>query len=387
MRSQTSLQQVADSSPISPARSAHAERRPHRQRQARREATGSSASTTASPRRSIPRATSCAAERRFITSNHSPDALPYLWLFVEQNLCAPNSITNQLNQPPLVFLGSSFDFSCQGFAGGGHMESLKIGGVDAKRTRLRHDDAGRSRAPLASGASIDIDCASGTSTFPRRAAAAWATTAPLYEMAQWYPRMCVYDDVRGWNHEPYIGAGEFYLEYGNFDVSLTVPRDYIVAATGELANPDAGAHRDAAQAARARATVRHGDRDHRRKGGRQRSRRGRDSRRRPGHRRAAFTWHFTATNVRDFAFAAGPNLRWDASGYDGILIETLYRPTADKWPEVNAMAREAIKYFSEQWYPLSVVARDDRRGPDRRDGVPDAHVHAEQSRRAKISSG
>jgi hypothetical protein len=44
--------------------------------------------------------------------NHSPDTLPYLWLFVEQNLCEPNSITNQLNQPPLVFLGTSFDFSC-----------------------------------------------------------------------------------------------------------------------------------------------------------------------------------------------------------------------------------------------------------------------------------
>src|SRR5258706_12649252 len=54
-------------------------------------------------------------------TNHSPDALPYLWLFVEQNLCAPNSITNQLNQPPLVFLGSTFDFSCQGFNGGGDL--------------------------------------------------------------------------------------------------------------------------------------------------------------------------------------------------------------------------------------------------------------------------
>jgi hypothetical protein len=61
-------------------------------------------------------------------------------------------------------------------------------------------------------------------------------------------------------------------------------------------------------------------------------------------------WHYTATNVRDFAFAAAPNVRWDASGYDGILIESLYRPAADKWPEVNRMGREAIKYFSEQWY-------------------------------------
>lgn len=67
--------------------------------------------------------------------NRSPDALPYLWLFVEQNLCAPNSVTNQLNQPPLVFLGATFDFSCQGFNGGGHLESKR---VTRAKVDLRH---------------------------------------------------------------------------------------------------------------------------------------------------------------------------------------------------------------------------------------------------------
>jgi aminopeptidase N len=62
------------------------------------------------------------------------------------------------------------------------------------------------------------------------------------------------------------------------------------------------------------------------------------------------TWRYTAASVRDFAFAAGPELRWDASSYDGILIQTLYRPKAKRWEEANRMAREAIKYFSEQWY-------------------------------------
>jgi len=65
----------------------------------------------------------------------------------------------------------------------------------------------------------------------------------------------------------------------------------------------------------------------------------------------SLTWHYTANNVRDFAFAAGPNFRWDASGYNGILIESLYRPNATRWTEVNRMGREAIKYFSEQWFP------------------------------------
>src|ERR1700751_2499163 len=66
--------------------------------------------------------------------NPSSDSLPYLWMFVEQNLCAPNSITNTLNQPPLVFLGATFDFSCQGFSGGLTLESLHIAGSNAKHT-------------------------------------------------------------------------------------------------------------------------------------------------------------------------------------------------------------------------------------------------------------
>src|SRR5450759_181940 len=88
--------------------------------------------------------------------NRSPDALPYLWLFVEQNLCAPNSITNQLNQLPLVFLGSSFDFSCQGFNGGGHLESLRIAGVEAKRTVYGTTMRVDLPSPLASSAAVDL---------------------------------------------------------------------------------------------------------------------------------------------------------------------------------------------------------------------------------------
>ena len=79
----------------------------------------------------------------------------------------------------------------------------------------------------------------------------------LYEFGQWYPRMVVYDDVRGWNHEPYIGAGEFYLEYGRFDVAITLPAAYIVAATG-LQNPLDGPHRRPARPAGEGADVRHG---------------------------------------------------------------------------------------------------------------------------------
>jgi peptidase M1-like protein len=286
--------------------------------------------------------------------NHSPDALPYLWLFVEQNLCAPNSVTNQLNQPPLVFLGTAFDFSCQGFEGGGHLDSLRVAGAAARHTiygtTMRVDLA----SPLAPGAAVDID-AVWHFNVPPQGGGRMGHDGPLYEIAQWYPRMVVYDDVHGWNHEPYIGAGEFYLEYGDFDVSLTVPASYIVAATGELINPEqvlTSTQRARLAAAKtsdtAIAIIRANEV-------------GNLDVTRPrvyavGELSAlnpvpSLTWHFSAKNVRDFAFAGGPNFRWDASGYNGILIEDLYRPSADKWPEVNRIGREAIKYYSEQWYP------------------------------------
>ncbi len=357
MRSQTSQQQVADSSPFRPldlpapndvrTGSGRPGAKYWQQRADYR------ITATLDPARNELR-----GRETIHYTNHSPDALPYLWLFAEQNLCAPYSITNQLNQPPLVFLGSSLDFSCQGFDGGGHMESLKIGGVDAKRTVYGTTMRIDLPAALASGASLDID-AVWHFNVPAQGGGRMGHDGALYEMAQWYPRMCVYDDVHGWNHEPYIGAGEFYLEYGNFDVALTVPRSYIVAATGELANPASvltETQRNrlalARQSDTAIAII-----DAKEVGNVSLTR----PRLAPGAAPASppsrlpppasLTWHFTATNVRDFAFAAGPNFRWDASGYKGILIEDLYRPTADKWPEVNRMGREAIKYFSEQWYP------------------------------------
>src|ERR1043165_7224290 len=58
----------------------------------------------------------------------------------------------------------------------------------------------------------------------------------LYEIAQWYPRMAVYDDVIGWNTDPYLGQGEFYLEYGDIDFSVTVPAGYVVTGSGVLQN-------------------------------------------------------------------------------------------------------------------------------------------------------
>ena len=129
----------------------------------------------------------------------------------------------------------------------------------------------------------------------------------LYEFGQWYPRMAVYDDVRGWNHEPYIGAGEFYLEYGRFDVAITVPASYVVAATGRLQNPlvvlTAAQRQRLIRALRSDTAVAVITAEE-----------AGDTRRTRPRSTGTLTWRFTADSVRDFAFAAAPNFRWDASG-------------------------------------------------------------------------
>jgi len=272
-------------------------------------------------------------------TNNSPDALAYLWMFLEQNICSRSGITEKLDQPPLMFLGSTFDFSCKGFDGGVTLEHVRVGGQELRPaihgTTMRIDLP----RPLAPGRMLDLDIAWRFSV-PPYGAGRMGRDGSLYQIAQWYPRLAVYDDVRGWNHDPYIGAGEFYLEYGSFDVNLTLPSNYTVAATGRLRNPEVvltpeqrsrlASARSATEPVPIITSVEAG---------------------KLGTPSRTATWRFTADSVRDFAFAAGSQLRWDASAYRQVLVHTLYRPSAPEWEEANQMVRDALQYFSEQWYP------------------------------------
>jgi hypothetical protein len=277
--------------------------------------------------------------------NHSPDTLTFVWLHLEQNMFAPGSVTHVLNQPPLLFEGGAvFDFSGKGFTGELTVERFATGGRDLARTvqgTLMRVELG---APLPPGGSVDFEMAWRFAVPPDGAARMGRVGARLYEIAQWYPRMVVYDDVRGWNVLPYIGAGEFYLEYGDYDVTLTLPAGFLVAATGTVENAaevwtaEQRARLERARTAEERVQVVT-----------------RAEAQANGARRTAGTktWRFTAPTVRDFAWAASPDFRWDASGWDGILIQTFYRPGATLWEEANRMARHSIRFFSEKWgrYP------------------------------------
>ncbi|HYT63824.1 MAG TPA: M1 family metallopeptidase [Gemmatimonadales bacterium] len=271
--------------------------------------------------------------------NRSPETLSFVWVQLDQNLFAPGSISAVLNQPPLLFAGGVvFDFSGKGFVGGITIDRFAAGGRPLATKVFGTMMRVALPRPLAPDRGITFDVAWHFPIPPYGGGRMGRVGSRFYEIGQWYPRMAVYDDVHGWNTLPFLGAGEFYLEFGDFDVSLTVPAGFLVTATGTLANPSAiRTAQERARLARAftspgqvvsvitrpEAVVN-------------------ATRRVPGTR----TWRFTASGVRDFAWAAGAGLRWDASTVNGILVQTFYHPDATPWEDANAMVRFALKHFS-----------------------------------------
>ena len=285
--------------------------------------------------------------------NRSPDALPFVWVQLDQNLFAPGSVSSTLNQPPLLFAGGVvFDFSGKGFVGGITIDRFATAGrpltTKVYGTMMRVELA----QPLAPGLGITFDVAWRFPIPPYGGGRMGRVGSRFYELGQWYPRMAVYDDVHGWNTLPFLGAGEFYLEYGDFDVSLTVPAGFVVTATGALANPTVvRSAQERARLSRAFTTP-----------GQvvsvitRQEAAANATRKVPGTR----TWRFTASNVRDFAWAAGSGLRWDASTWEGILVQTFYHADATPWEEANTMLKFALRQFSNTlgqypWPQISAV--------------------------------
>jgi hypothetical protein len=185
---------------------------------------------------------------------------------------------------------------------------------------------------------------------------AWedALGARAFVVGQWYPQIAVYDDVKGWDATPYLGDGEFYLEYGDFDVELTLPSGWLVGATGTLINPadvlTAQTRDRLARAATADSAPVHvvtaADLAS-----------GAALVRAPG---GSATWRFHAANVRDFAFATSDHYLWDAAratvpdstgGTRAIAINALYRPGAPGWESAWRYGQHAISFLSRAIIP------------------------------------
>ena len=180
----------------------------------------------------------------------------------------------------------------------------------------------------------------------------WSTAkqGEIYDIAQWYPRMAVYDDIRGWDTLPFIGS-EFYLEYGNFDYFITVPSEMVVAGCGELMNPkevltkvqvDRMAQaRTSDKTIYIRTPAEVTDPASRPKQG------------------GTLTWHFLMEHTRDVAWSASPAFVWDAARMnlpDGksSLAESVYPAEGvgpDAWDRSTAYLKDSIERYSKHWYP------------------------------------
>lgn len=178
-------------------------------------------------------------------TNNSPDSMSFLWMYLDQNIFKEDSRGNAI----IPIEGSRNGAQGQIFDGGFKIKSVKIvstnKGVSTEKevkyiitdTRMQVflPQELKSKGAIVT-VKIDYSFIS-PNVGSDRMGILETSKGKIYTVAQWYPRMCVYDDVRGWNTNPYLGASEFYLEYGDFDVSLTVPSNHIVVSSGELVNP------------------------------------------------------------------------------------------------------------------------------------------------------
>lgn len=273
--------------------------------------------------------------------NHSPDTLRSLLVHLHQNAFAPG--VQRVRRVPIT--------------GGVTIEHVAINGEPARRSgsghRYRVDgtlmwiDLAR---PLLPGGSLELDMGWSFIVPPRGAPRTGHADHEAFVVAQWYPQIAVYDDLRGWHDVPYWTNGEFYAAYGDFEVQLTVPEGWLVAATGELDNADEVLPSEVrARIARALAqdsivrVVTAEDLEQRRATNRE-----------PG---GQLTWRFRARDVRDFAFATSNRYLWDATrvswpGSDRpTLVSALYRPEAARWTEAARYMRHATAFHAERWGP------------------------------------
>jgi hypothetical protein len=316
--------------------------------------------------------------------NNSPDTLHYLWVQLDQNMFRADSDnrniasypsreawrsssapgTGAASQAGLQYEAARFLAESRKFDGGFKVASVT--GLDGKplryvinKTMMRID----LEQPLKPGSRVSFNMAWSfnvpeTNVLGRRMGFERFDKEDkndLFEIAQWYPRMAAYYDVHGWQNKQYLGDGEFTLEFGDYDVEVTVPSDHIVAATGELQNAGevltASQRERLEQARTAKQPVviaSQADAEAREKG------------------RAATskTWHFRAKNVRDFAFATSRKFIWDAQGFKkggtDVLAMSYYPKEGNPlWEKYSTQAiihtiDQYNKYSFDYPYPVAI---------------------------------
>jgi hypothetical protein len=294
---------------------------------------------------------SVAAEVEINYTNNSPDNLKFLWLQVDQN------IYKQDSRASATTTETGGRWANAEFTNGDVIKTItaecdgktftpKYNITDTRMQVWLQDELKSSGGKIKVTIKYDFEVPEyGTDRMGRmKSKNGW-----IYEVAQWFPRMCVYDDVQGWNTLPYLGAGEFYLEYGDIEYNITAPANLIVVGSGELQNPQdcltAEEQRRWNEAKNSDKTVIiRSDKEVN------------DPNSRP--KQANCTWKFKIQNARDVAWAASKAFVWDAarmnlpSGRKAIAasvypVESIKK---DGWQRSTEMVKGSIEFNSKTWY-------------------------------------
>lgn len=306
-------------------------------------------------------------------TNNSPDVLEYLWLQLDQNIFKPDSDSKMIAVEKMEDFQSIKDVErkLMTFEGGFNIEMVAtVNGEKMKyainKTMMRIDPA----KPLGPKQSISFKIKwwynindrmkfggrSGYEYFEK-------DNNYLYTIAQFFPRMCVYNDVEGWQNKQFLGKGEFTLPFGDYDVSITVPSDHIVAGTGELQNGASvmtAAQKQRMDKAKSSNTpvliVTQAEAEDAEK----------------NKATATKTWNFKAKNVRDFAFATSRKFMWDAQNTvvkgKNILCMSFYpkegNPLWEKYSTklVAHTIQTYSKYTIDYTYPVAISVHSNQIG-------------------------
>jgi hypothetical protein len=306
--------------------------------------------------------------------NNSPDTLSYLWVQLDQNMFRADSDNRNISTVPsrdawrtgggMQFEAARFIFASRAFDGGFKIGSVT--GADGRplryvinKTMMRIDLP----QPMKPGSRFAFNLqwsfnVPETNVLGRRMGYERFDKEDkndLFEIAQWYPRMAAYYDAHGWQNKQYLGDGEFTLEFGDYDVELTVPSDHVVAASGELQNADAvltAAQRERLKQARtASKPVIIVSQDEAQAAEKK-------------HASASKTWRFKAGNVRDFAWATSRKFIWDAQGYkkggtDMLAMSYYPKEGNPLWEKYSTQAiihtiDQYNKYSFDYPYPVAI---------------------------------
>jgi hypothetical protein len=286
-------------------------------------------------------------------TNNSTDELKYLWLQLDQNLFNPES------RGAATTLISGDRFDVKGYTKGGyHIESVSVlyKGKSYKINPIITDTRMQLRLPFSvmpHGDKIEVNVKYSFS-IPQygadRMGRLYTKNGVVYELAQWYPRMCVYDDVQGWNTLPYMGLGEFYCDYGNFDYFITVPSNMIVAGSGDLQNPQqvlTTTQMNRLEAARKSdstvAIIKEEEIG--------------STSLRPV-KTGMLTWHFKMKNSRDISWTASKAFMWDAarinfpSGRKGIsmAVYPVESQGYNAYGRSTQYLKQSIEFYSKTYF-------------------------------------